>query len=66
MQSLLLYLYSCIFVFLSVCFPLRVSDCLLFFFLTGGDSASKEHNKKTIENNEPTKIEILAFSPERR
>ncbi|XP_023812237.1 maternal embryonic leucine zipper kinase [Oryzias latipes] len=32
----------------------------------GGDSASKEHNKKTIENNEPTKIEILAFSPERR
>ncbi|RVE76412.1 hypothetical protein OJAV_G00007290 [Oryzias javanicus] len=32
----------------------------------GGDSVSKEHNKKMVENNEPAKIEILAFSPERR
>lgn len=39
---------------------------LLCFFIIGGDSASKEHKKKTVENNETEKIEILAFSPERR
>ncbi|XP_008276654.1 maternal embryonic leucine zipper kinase [Stegastes partitus] len=33
----------------------------------GGDSASKEHNKKRAEENkDSTNIEILAFSPERR
>ncbi|KAM4585237.1 maternal embryonic leucine zipper kinase [Odontesthes bonariensis] len=33
----------------------------------GGDSASKEHNKRRVaENKDPAHVEILAFSPERR